>query len=120
MSSLGDIQQIHSMLQQISKLLDEVDTKTDVVTQKSGASTESLRKLELVAVRYLAIAQRLGLPEDVQTAVDTIARLIVLIRQAHIWWSILQTSMGPIGWASFAAGGILLGFSVADTAGSFM
>ena len=107
MSSLSDIQQIHGMLQEISKLLDEVDTKTDNVTKKTGASTESFRKLEMVALRYLTIVRQLGLPEDVNQAIQTVASLIVILRQLQMTINIIQVGMGPIGWASLAASGAL-------------
>jgi hypothetical protein len=111
MSSLGDIQQIHAMLQQISKLLDEVDIKTDDVTRKTQNSKESLMKLEAVALRYLTIARRFGLPENIEQAITTITSLIVALRMAQTTISSLQLSMGPIGWAGFAASSVLTAMS---------
>ena len=101
----------------------EVVFNLRIDTSQARLDVDSLmsnfRKLEMIAVRYLAIARRMGLPEDVQAAVDAIARMIVMIRQAQLAFSMLYAGMGPPGWAMFAGSTILLGFSVADTAGSF-
>jgi hypothetical protein len=111
MSSLGDIQQIHSMLQQISRLLDEIDTKTDTTTKKAQASIETFNNLEAVALRYLTITRRFGLPENIEQAITTITSLIVALRMAQTTLASLQLSMGPIGWAGFAASGALTAMS---------
>lgn len=106
MSSLGDIQQIHGMLQQISKLLDEVDTKTDNVNSKSRQAAEKLRELELVALRYLVIVQRLGLPDDVNMMIQKIAMMIVALRQLEMTIIATQAAFagaGPIGWLALGA-----------------
>jgi hypothetical protein len=107
------------MLQEISRLLDEVDTKTDDVTRKAKVSTESLRNLELVALRYLTIAQRMGLPEGVDAAITAITKLIVLIRQLQLTIGMLEMQLGPIGWAAYGASAFMTALSVTDLAGSF-
>jgi len=114
MSSLSDIQQIHGMLQEISRLLDEVDTKTDTVTRKTGTSTDSLRKLETVALRYLAITRRMGLPEDAEAFIQLITRMIVALRMLDITLKMVQADMGPVGWATLIASGIYTGLAFYD------
>ena len=79
----------------------------------------SFNKLEQIALRYLAIARKMGLPDDVQAAVDTIARLIVLINSAKMAMDIFMLS-NPYGWALGAAGMVMVGFSAVDTMGSFV
>ena len=79
----------------------------------------NFNKLEDIAVRYLAIAKRMGLPDDVQQSVDAIARLIVLIRSAQMAMNLFMLS-NPYGWALGAAGMVMVGFSAVDTVGSFM
>lgn len=103
MSSISDIQQIHGMLQEISRLLDEVDTKTDNVTRKTTTSVQSFRQLESVAMRYLIIARRIGLPEGVDAALQKIAMLMVAIRQLDLTIKAFQVGMGPIGWLALGA-----------------
>ena len=115
MSSISDIQQIHSMLQEISKLLDEVDTKTDAVTKKTVTSAESLRQLEAVAMRYLVIARRMGLPEGANQMLQKIAMMIIAFRQLELTIVSANRALagaGPVGW-------LALGASAAYTALSF-
>ena len=111
MSSLSDIQQIHSMLQEISRLLDEVDTKTDTVTRKTVTSTESFRQLESVVMRYLIIARRIGLPEGVDNAIQKIAQFIIAVRTLDITLKMFQANLGPLGWAALGASAIFTGLS---------
>ena len=103
------------MLQEISKLLDEVDTKTDTVTRKAVSSRESFRQLESVAMRYLLVARRLGLPADADQLMQKVAMMIVALRQLELTIISAQAALagaGPIGW-------LALGASAAYTALSF-
>ena len=106
MSSLGDIQQIHGMLQEISRLLDEVDTKTEIVTTKSASTTRSLMQLEQVTLRYLVLARSMGLPDDVDNAIQLVTRLITTIRMAQLSINMLMAS-NPITSAIGVAGLIM-------------
>ena len=115
MSSLSDMQQIHSMLQEISKLLDEVDTKTDQVTQKTMGTSEGFNKLTRAASQYMIVAQRLGLPLEIEKATQLFTRGIIVANQLTTtiqYTKIALAGAGPIGW-------IVLGASVAYTALSF-
>ena len=115
MSSISDIQTIHSMLQEISRLLDEVDTKTDNVTKKAATSTESLKQLEAVAMRYLLIARRIGLPAEANAMLQKVTMMIVAINQLKLTLESAKVALagaGPIGW-------LALGASAAYTALSF-
>ena len=103
------------MLQEISRLLDEVDTKTDTVTRKTTTSTESFRQLESVALRYIVIARRLGLPEDADRFIQKISMMILALNQLQIVLQTTRASLaaaGPVGW-------LALGASVGYTALSF-
>lgn len=99
------------MLQEISRLLDEVDTKTDYVTKKSDEANESFRQLESVALRYLVIARRIGLPENADAAIQKIMQFIVAVRTLDITLKMFQAEMGPIGWATLAASAAITGLS---------
>jgi hypothetical protein len=113
MSSISDIQQIHGMLQEISRLLDEVDTKTDNVTTKTKTTTEGFRQLEQIAVRYLVLTRRMGLPEDVQQAVDVLMRMIITIRQLQLAASLLMLGT-PYGYLMAAAGLGIIALTAAE------
>ena len=110
MSSIGDIQQIHSMLQEISRLLDEVDTKTDAVTKKADGSTESFIKLEQVVLRLLVVLRSANIPEDAQKAIIVLSQIAVAARAAQIAVTSLMAASGPVG-VAFAAIGLLMGAS---------
>jgi hypothetical protein len=115
MSSLGDIQQIHSMLQEISKLLDEVDTKTDQVTQKTMGTSEGFNKLTRAASQYMIVARQLGLPLEIEKATQLFTRAIIATNQFTTtleYAKIALAGAGPVGW-------LVLGASVAYTALSF-
>ena len=94
-----------------------IDTSQAALDVNSLMATFS--KLEMIAVRYLAIARKMGLPDDVQAAVDAIARLIVLIRSAQMAIDMLMLS-NPYTFALGVAGMVMVGFSAVDTMGSFV
>ena len=101
----------------------EVVFNVRIDTSQAALDVNSLmsnfNKLEMIAVRYLAIARKMGLPDDVQAAVDAIARLIVLIRSAQIAMDMLMLS-NPYTFALGVAGMVMVGFSAVDTMGSFV
>jgi hypothetical protein len=96
----------------------------------SGAENEvnrlldGFKDLEQIALRYLALANRMGLPEDVTDTINKIARLIVLIRQAQFALELFYASMIPGAGIIKQVGAIgaiaLTGVSAVDTIGSFV
>ena len=87
---------------------------TSQVSSDVDSLMSNFRKLELVAVRYLAIARQLGLPDDVSKALNTLSSLIVIMRQVQMTMNLLQIGMGPMGWAMFLASGTLTMMSAAS------
>lgn len=94
----------------------------------TGAETEvnallkNFKQLEQVALRYLAIARRIGLPEEIEAAINAISRLIVIIRQLHFTIGLLEGSLGPIGWLgwlTYISSAGLTALSATELAGSF-
>jgi hypothetical protein len=114
MSSLGDIQQIYTMLQEVDRLLSKIDAHADSTTEKTKTLQHSFNQLEQVALRYLLIARRLGLPDDAQRALDLLARTIIMLRQAQIAVNLLVTASGPLGWAMALASVGMVAVSGAD------
>lgn len=84
MSSLGDIQQIHAMLQQISRLLDEVDTKTSTTEKNLQKVATQALYVQQVINRSITLMRRMGLPEDVGNAIYKLQRLISIINQVRL------------------------------------
>lgn len=115
MSSLSDIQQIYSLLIEIDRLLKTIDVNLERTEKQSKRNTESFRQLEAAAMRYLLIARRMGLPEEVNALLTKVSQVIVAIRQLELTVYAAQAALagaGPIGW-------LVLGASAAYTALSF-
>jgi hypothetical protein len=53
------------------------------------------KEVEAVARRYLILAKRLGLPEDVDNAVRFLSRVLIILRQIQLTASLV--AMGPVG-----------------------
>lgn len=93
--SLAETQQIMVMLQEIVKILDGVDVKTVKINNDLPRTKEALstfRTLERIALRYLAIARQLGLPDDVDRVINTLTRLIVIINMLKMSINMLYMS----------------------------
>lgn len=108
MSSLGNIQHIHSMLQEISQLLDEVNTKTETVQPKMEKVAVETALVNQALQKSLRLFQRMGLPENVEFAITIIQRLIAIANQLRLTIVALNAMM-----AGTPGGAILFGISVA-------
>jgi len=111
MSSLGDIQQMYSMLQEMDRILAKVNTGLNDAELQAKKTATTFRQLESVALRYLVIARRLGLPDNIDAGIQKILQFIVAIRQLDITLKMFQAGMGPIGWATLGASAIMTGLS---------
>jgi hypothetical protein len=87
-----------SVLQEIMQLLDGVEIKANKVIEKTPKIREtaiSLREVERLALRYLAISRRMGLPDDIQKATELASQLLVMVRMLQM--SMALMSGGPVG-----------------------
>lgn len=114
--SLSQTQEIMMVCREIIDLLNNAEIKTTEVIKNLPATKEALltfRELERVAIRYLAIVNRMGLNEHVQNQVRTLTQLIVLIRMVHMSYNMLTrgTFMGTL---MGLAGLTMTAFSVYD------
>jgi hypothetical protein len=112
--SLGETQELMRTMQELMSLLNGVEAKTtkinsDLPQTKSSLATFS--QLERVAIRYLAITRRMGLPDAVTQATQILSELLVLIRMTQMSYNMLMLST-PFGWAMGAAGLIMVGLSI--------
>ena len=92
MSSLSGIQQVFTLLQEVDRLLDVINVKATVAEQqvtRLNTAMNTFHQLERVALRYLALARRMGLPEEVNAAINTMTRLITIIRMAQLATNLL-------------------------------
>jgi hypothetical protein len=96
--SLAETQELMRTMQELMALLGHVEAKTNALIektpriQKAGAT---FRDAERLAIRYLAIARRMGLPDQIEQATQVISQLVVMIRMLHI--SVSMISGGGIG-----------------------
>jgi hypothetical protein len=96
--SLAETQQIMTDLQEIMQMLHHVDLKTKALeerTPRMQRAGNTFREAERLALRYLAIARRMGLPEQVEQATQIVTQLVVMLRMLQI--SISLISGGGIG-----------------------
>jgi hypothetical protein len=103
--SLGEIQEVYSMLQQIASLLDVVDKRVDTVQVHATGSYRQVVMLERILFRAFAITSRLGLSGPMEEWVGKIERVAVSLRMLTIAANVATAAMGPWGvlWASLAA-----------------
>jgi hypothetical protein len=105
------------VLQEIMALLNNVEFKTTKLNTELPQTKETMatfRELERVAVRYLAIARRMGLPENATHAIQILSQMVVVIAMVQMSSNMLMRST-PYGWVMGMAGLILSGLSAYDT-----
>lgn len=111
---MSEMQETYAVLTEIDRLLAGIELKINKIegnTPTLERNLETFLQLERVALRYLAILNRLGLPEDAEAVISTLARLISMIRMAQITLNLFYAASGPIGWAAVAGGAIMTGLS---------
>lgn len=113
--SLAETQQIMQVLQEIIAILDKVDIKATKVTNdlpKIKRTLTTFRELERLALRYLALTRKMGLPDDVEKQIEVLAKIVVLARMAQI--SLGLMSGNPLQ-VMIGFGGVLtMGMTVKD------
>jgi len=114
--SYAETQQIMADLKEIMALIDGVTIKTEILNTNLPRTKETLstfKDIERVALRYLALSRRMGLPEDIEKATQTLTELIVMIRMAQMSYTML-TAGTPIGLLLGAAGIAMTALSASD------
>jgi hypothetical protein len=99
-----ETQQIMQLLIEIDRILSNIDVKTVKLTSDLPRVKENIatfREAERLALRYLALARKMHLPEHAEQAAQIAASVIGIIRM-------LQMSMGFIGGGGLGA---LIGFA---------
>lgn len=89
------MQQMLSLAQQIMNVLNNTNVAVEKVERQTPVirdNLENFRQLERIALRYLALAKQMGLPEDVNRAVTSLSQLIVMIRMAQMSLNALMSS----------------------------
>ena len=114
--SLGETQQIFILLTEINNLLDAIDTKavnTEAKVQRVAIQTALLNQ---ALQKSLIILRRLGLPEDVNSAVMKLQRLIGIANQLRLVIYALNAAMTgtPAGAILAGLGLIMVALDVGD------
>lgn len=60
---------------------------------------EQARKLQTVLYRGLGLMRRLGLPEEIDSAIAKVQRLISILNMLRLTMIAVHVAAGPIGWA---------------------
>lgn len=110
--SLAETQQIMALLTEISQLLDGINVKSTKLNNdlpRTRQTMANFRTLERIALRYLVIARRMGLPEDQERAAEKLSQMIVLVNMLYMSFNMMTT--GPLGVVMGFAGMLLAGMS---------
>jgi len=107
----------------VEQTLQGIEERITGLNRSSG--TGSLRttkihlyQIERLAIRWLALGRRMGLPDDAGRAIDLLARLTVTIRMLHIASNLLMSS-NPVFVALGGAGAIGSILQMIDSAEGF-
>lgn len=85
--SLAETQEIMQVVQEIMRLLDGVEIKSNKVveqTPKLEKASSTLKDVERLALRWLALGRKMGLPEQVEQATQIITTLVVMLKMLDI------------------------------------
>jgi hypothetical protein len=106
-SAGADIAELRTQVEELNRSIDNIEP----TLESSSEQLMTFRQLERVALRYLTIAKRMGLPDDVNRAIEFLFRLIVIIRMVQISMNMLMLGT-PYGWLMGAAGLVMTGLSM--------
>lgn len=112
---MSQIQEAYQTLAEIDRLLADIELKITKIEGQAPTlerNLDTFRQVERLALRWLAIARRMGLPEEVDAAVNRIAQLITSLRMLQIASNLILT-MHPLTAAIGVAG--LIGGSMSLT-----
>jgi len=121
--SLAEAQQMFTILQSIEQTIAGIEDRISNLNSSSGPESVTavkfkLYQVERLAIRWLALGRRMGLPDDMGRAIDTVARMVTTIRMLHISMNLMMSThplLMAIGFASLLAGS----WSMIDTVGGY-
>ena len=81
-------------------------------------SLSDLRRLEGLLTQSISLAQRMGLPADIDAQIEKVQRLTMTIRVCHTAYAMLQLARmaagDPVAWGTAAVTIAAAGLSVSD------
>lgn len=74
----------------------------------------NIAELNRLLTTYVALARRVGLPENIMDAIARMQQLRIAAETAYRSVMLLYTASGPIGWAVAIGGLVLSAFMLSD------
>lgn len=85
--SLGEVQQIYAVLLKIDEILTRIENKTENLERdlpKTKEALMTLRDLERVTLRYVALARRISGSERADDLIRILTRIMVTMQMLYI------------------------------------
>ena len=128
MNSTSDAYEMMTILKSMEETITGIENRIAGLNspdgpESIGSAKMKLYQVERLAIRWLALGRRMGLPDDMGKAVDLMARMVTTIRMAHIAMNLMfsttpggkGTVMAFIGLAGLVGASL----SALDSAGGY-
>ena len=117
--STSEIAELYSTLQEIGVMVDKIEVKTETLRMETEHATGNLRETEYLLYRTVSLLGRLGLPPEIDKAIQVIQHMILTLRLLHTTY--LFTQMGtPYGWALATISLVSTGITAATVGGDLV
>ena len=116
--SLAETQEIMATLQEIMGLLNGINIRSEKLMDNAPRLTRAastFHEAERLALRWLAIARRMGLPDQVEQATQVLTQLVVMLRMLQI--SVGLMTGGGLGALIGLAGIVSVAMTASDMLG---
>ena len=91
--SLVETRALMDTMKELINLLSNVEAKTEKINNdlpKTKNTLGTFRELERVVLRYMVLAKRIGVSDDINKAIDIVSRLILLLTMAQMSMNMLM------------------------------
>jgi len=102
----GDIAQTYALLQRMYELMQQIENQGKTTERQVKKNIDNMKELNRVALQYLVLAQRLGLPPEIDRTLQNISTLILAFNQLERTIVLAQAALagaGPVGWLALGA-----------------
>lgn len=113
--SLAEVQELYNILVEIDAILKGITLKTMELEQKAPeieSYGEEFSKLERLALRWLVITRKMGLPDDAEQAITIIAKYVVAVKMAVSSLSAIASAANPLALALGISGFLIVGLTL--------
>lgn len=95
--SLGEATELYGTLQEIDVLLGKLAVKTETVKTEAGHAVGQVREVEYIFYRLTSLMSRMGLPPQIDSAIQKLQKMVLTIRMLHTAFILLESTT-PYGW----------------------